>query len=43
MMLDTCKHCGERIYPDDETVSKGLDRYHFECAESLDLDEDEEE
>ena len=40
-ILDTCKSCGEVIYPDDEKVLIEMDLYHFECAEEQDLpDED---
>lgn len=39
--MDTCGECGETIYPDDETVSVDLNRYHFECAENADIGADE--
>lgn len=38
---DTCQHCKETIYPDDEKVSHQLDNYHVECSEELDLDDEE--
>lgn len=40
---DQCARCQETIYPDDEKVSKDVDCYHIECAESAELDLDEEE
>jgi hypothetical protein len=42
MLTDTCAICQGTIYPEDERVSKGLDLYHFECAESQNIEENDE-
>lgn len=34
---DICTHCHETIYPDDEKFTEGVRQYHFECAEALEL------
>jgi len=39
---DTCEHCKSTIYPDDEKVNIAYDNYHFECAESLGIEETNE-
>ena len=41
MLTDTCSICKRTIYPDDERVLKGLDLYHFECAESQYIEDEE--
>jgi len=39
---EQCAHCKGTIYPNDEKVSAGLDQYHFECAESQGIEENDE-
>ena len=38
-MVDNCIYCGEDIYPDDESCSKGFGQAHIECAEREDPEE----
>lgn len=42
MDTDTCEHCKESIYPDDEKVYFDYGFYHYECAGDLDLPEDDD-
>jgi hypothetical protein len=41
MITDTCSIFQGTIYPDDERVSEDLDLYHFECAESQDIEDEQ--
>lgn len=41
MFVDPCEHCKSPIYSDDEIVADGLDNYHVECAELIDVGENE--
>jgi hypothetical protein len=38
MMPDICAHCGNSIYPNDERVDTLSSHYHFECAESQNIE-----
>jgi hypothetical protein len=40
---DVCEHCKDTIYPDDEKFRFGMTLYHIECAEQLDLPDNNDE
>lgn len=40
--MDICKNCNEQIYPDDEYIVSSLSLFHVECAELLDLEDEED-
>lgn len=42
MQVDKCEHCGGDVYPDDEKIFWDHGFYHIECAEDLNLPDEEE-
>lgn len=38
---DICDHCKSAIYPDDEKLTLGMRQYHVECADALNLPEED--
>lgn len=40
---DVCEHCKGTIYPDDEKVSSDTSMYHIECAELIELPDENNE
>jgi len=41
MYVDLCQHCKTSIYSNDDYVSHSSGNYHIECAEEINLPEDE--